>query len=260
MVRKTHRSIDRIKVKSKHSWRFTDGKTPAVKIIKSNTSIREINQGNQDSISNVTNKNSDYKLTNRPVYIAFTNTRYGKVPNVSLIPIEDCGNNSLYCSTKCYGVRNYRMYQATRDAWSANSKHFRNDPYTACKQVENVLRQRTKIPSMFRIHVAGDFLNQSNVDAWSELAHRLPETKFLAYTKRDDLNFSQKPTNLEVMASQWPHTPFLKINGVSRNAWIDHDRRRPNEAFKCLYDINKTTCDTCKFCWYGTGDVSLRLF
>lgn len=51
---------------------------------------------------------------NRPVYVAFTNTRYGKVPNVSLIPVKDCGRNSRYCSPKCYGVRNYRMYEATR--------------------------------------------------------------------------------------------------------------------------------------------------
>ena len=203
---------------------------------------------------------SDTKQEGRPVYVAFTNTRYGKVPNVSLIPVKDCGKNSIYCSPKCYGVRNYQMYQATRDAWSTNSKHFRNDPYAACKQVENVLRQRQKTPTMFRIHVAGDFLNQSHVDAWSGLASRLPMIKFLAYTKMNNLDFSQRPANFEVMASQWPDAPLLRIKGVNRNAWISHDGRRPSKVFKCRYDIDKTTCDTCRFCWYGKGDVSLRLF
>jgi hypothetical protein len=126
--------------------------------------------------------------------------------------------------------------------------------------VERALLQRKKMPSMFRIHVAGDFLNQKHVDAWSGLACRLPNTKFLAYTKMDNLDFSQRPTNFEVMASQWPNAPLLVIKGVSRNAWIDHDQRRLNRIFKCRYDINKTTCDTCKFCWDGQGDVSLRLF
>lgn len=196
----------------------------------------------------------------RPVHVAFTNTRYGKVPNVSLIPVKDCGKNSRYCSPKCYGVRNYRMYEATRRAWSANSEHFRNDPSAACRQVESVLFQRREIPSMFRIHVAGDFLSQDHVDAWSALASRFPRTKFLAYTKMDDLDFSRRPANFELMASQWPTAPILLIEGVTRNAWIAHDRRRPSTAFQCRYDIDKTTCDTCKFCWYGKGDVSLRLF
>lgn len=206
--------------------------------------------------------NIDVKVDveDRPVYVAPRNTRYGKVPNVSLIPVRDCGANSRYCKNYCYGVRNFGMYENTRKAWAANSIQFRRDPVDACKQVEDVLRQRPRIPSMFRIHVAGDFLNQNHIDAWSGLARRLSSTKFLAYTKRDDLDFSQRPMNFEVMASQWPNAPLLIIKGVSRKAWIDHDRRRPNKAFQCRYDINKTTCDTCKFCWFGRGDVSLRLF
>jgi len=208
----------------------------------------------------VSNAKSLRGQENRPVYVAFTNTRYGKVANVSLIPKDDCGKNSLYCSNQCYGVRNFRMYEATRNAWSANSKQFRKDPITACKQVEDALLKRRKIASMFRIHVAGDFLNQNHVDAWSSLARRLSTTKFLAYTKMDNLDFSQRPTNLEVIASQWPYAPLLTIKGVSRNAWIDHDRRRPNKVYRCRFDIDRTTCDTCKFCWYGQDDVSLRLF
>jgi len=152
------------------------------------------------------------------------------------------------------------MYEATRDAWTANSTQFRNNPIDACKQVEKALLRRRNIPSMFRIHVAGDFLNQNHIDAWVALAQRLPQTKFLAYTKMDNLDFSQRPMNFEVIASQWPNAPLLSIKGVNRNAWIEHDLRRPSQAFKCLFDIDKTTCDVCKFCWYGEDDVSLRLF
>ncbi|MFC1904958.1 hypothetical protein ACFLXT_04275 [Chloroflexota bacterium] len=93
------------------------------------------------------------QMVNRPVLVRPTNTRYGKVPNVSLVPVKDCGNNSRYCSAKCYGVVNYRMYQATRDRWSANSKHFRNDPYAACKQVENVLRVRSCLGSVYNGYI-----------------------------------------------------------------------------------------------------------
>ncbi len=208
----------------------------------------------------VSNVKSLRNQEDRPVYVAFTNTRYGKVANVSLIPREDCGKNSLHCAPKCYGVNQFRMYEATRKAWSANSKQFRSDPHAACKQVEDALLKRRKMASMFRIHVAGDFLNQNHVDAWSALARRHSTTKFLAYTKMDNLEFSQRPANFEVMTSQWPFAPLLTIKGVGRNAWISHDRRQPNNVFKCKFDIDRTTCDTCKFCWYGQGDVSLRLF
>ncbi|MFC1979043.1 hypothetical protein ACFLVP_03550 [Chloroflexota bacterium] len=197
---------------------------------------------------------------NRQVYVATTNTRYGKVPNVSLVPINDCGVNSNYCSFKCYGARNYRMYKATRNAWNANSQQFRQNPFEACRQVEQQLRKRRQITSMFRIHVAGDFIGQKHVDAWSELANRLPSTKFLSYTKMDTLDFSQRPDNFEVIASQWPEAPLLTIKGVKRNAWIAYDKRRPPNDFQCRFDIDKTTCDVCRFCWFGSGDVSLRLF
>ncbi len=205
---------------------------------------------------NYINKKED----NRPVYVAPRNTRYGKVPNVSLIPVKDCGNNSRYCSAKCYGVRNFRMYEATREAWTANSKQFRNDPVSACNQVEETLRLRRKVPSMFRVHVAGDFLNQSHLDAWLKLASRFPETKFLAYTKMDTIDFSKRPSNFEIIASQWPNAPFLIIKGVTRNAWIGNDPRKPIDAFKCRFDVDRTTCDICKFCWFGKSDVYLRLF
>lgn len=95
-------------------------------------------------MSFVSDMKSYQKQVDRPVYVAFTNTRYGKVANVSLVRKADCGNNSQYCRNQCYGVRNFQMYQATRDAWSANSKHFHNDPIAACKQVEDALLKRQK--------------------------------------------------------------------------------------------------------------------
>jgi hypothetical protein len=202
---------------------------------------------------------SDSPVPNRPVYVAPTNTRYGKVPNVSLVPVKDCGNSS-YCSAKCYGVRNYRMYEATRSAWSANSYYFRSNPIDACSQVEDWLGRRRSKPTMFRVHVAGDFLHQDHLDAWSGLCSRFPGTKFLAYTKMLQLDFSQRPPNFEVIASQWPGAPLLAIKGVERNAWLGCDLRKPASAFQCQYDIDKTTCDKCRFCWFGKGDVYLRLF
>jgi len=205
-------------------------------------------------------KYNNIKEDNRPVNVSWKNTRYGKVPNISLVPVKDCGSNSHYCRAKCYGVRNYRMYEATREAWTANSNQFRKDPISACKQVEEALRRRRKAPSMFRVHVAGDFLNQGHLDAWLELASRFPETKFLAYTKMDTIDFSQRPPNFEVMASQWPNAPLLTIKGVTRNAWIGHDPRKPADAFECRYDVDGTKCEICKFCWFGDGDVYLRLF
>ena len=71
--------------------------------------------------------NIDVKVDvgDRLVSVAPRNTRYGKVPNVSLVPVRDCGVNSRYCKNYCYGVRNFGMYEDTRKAWTANSIQFR---------------------------------------------------------------------------------------------------------------------------------------
>lgn len=112
------------------------------------------------------------------VKISRGNTKLGKMPNVSLVPVKDCGNCS-HCAADCYALKAFRQYPATRAAWQHNSAIFRAGGYTAI--ADDIVSQLEKRPSrFFRIHVAGDFLSQEHVDLWKVIARRLPSTTFLA--------------------------------------------------------------------------------
>ena len=102
--------------------------------------------------------------------IAPGNSKLGAaIPNLSLIPIKDCGNCEE-CRADCYALKAWRQYKETRKAWGDNSKRFRADPMAACADISAWLQAKKKTVKLFRIHVAGDFLSQSHVNAWIGVA------------------------------------------------------------------------------------------
>lgn len=167
----------------------------------------------------------------------------GKVMNVSLRPEIDCGNCE-FCKDKCYAKKAYRLRPQVRYAWDNNSEAFRSSPFEAC---ESVIEQLvfSKPQKLFRIHVAGDFLNQHHVAAWSMVADQFPKTKFLAFTKMFELDFTTIPKNMKVIYSMWPGMPDENVPEGPR-AWVQDgtEIRIPNNAIKC----NKL-CHECGKCW-----------
>ena len=170
------------------------------------------------------------------------NQKVGKCPNVSLIPIKDCGNCSE-CRDTCYAMKAWRQYPDTRKAWSHNSKLFRSDPFAAIQTVVNQLRKKRKLPFV-RIHVAGDFLNQDHVEAWALCATEFPGTKFLAFTKMHELNYDVMPSNVSIVFSQWPGMPDNAPKGP--RAWCQDgtETRIPDSAIHC-----PGSCEDCGMCW-----------
>lgn len=166
------------------------------------------------------------------------------IPSVSMIPVKDCGNCD-YCRELCYALKAWRMYKETRAAWTANSRAFREDPYSAVMTVYRWLARKRKLPRFFRIHVAADFLNQDHVDAWAMLAREFPTVKFLAFTKMHHLDFSACPENLQIVHSMWPGMPDTAPKNA-RRAWVQDgtETRIPADAIECA-----GKCDDCGMCW-----------
>lgn len=183
-----------------------------------------------------------------PVKISPKNSKLGNIPNISTIPIKDCGNCEA-CRHDCYALKAWRQYPTTRAAWKHNSKAFRADVYAACDSVYQQLNQTINQPRFFRIHVAGDFLNQDHVNAWAGVAAKLPDIKFLAFTKMHDLDYSSIPENLQIVFSMFPLNK-LPENGKIAKAWVKNDKsgnietRIPDDAIEC-----PGHCDTCGACW-----------
>lgn len=176
------------------------------------------------------------------VTISPGNSKLGKIPNISLVPVKDCGNCE-HCRKDCYALKAYRMYPAVRNAWQRNSAAFRSGDWETIKgEVTGYLRH--KKPRFFRIHVAGDFIDKYHFGFWVWIAQRNPETKFLAFTKMHDLVHAKLPGNFTVILSMWPGMP----KGRKRlpRAWMQDgtETRVPDNAIEC-----PGICDTCGMCW-----------
>jgi len=178
------------------------------------------------------------------VKISTGNTKLGNIPNISLIPIKDCANCE-HCMADCYALKAWKQYPGTRKAWTENSKAFRSDPIRAIHEVDEWLLSKRKPVEYFRIHASGDFLSQQIVDLWTGICEVNPSTKFLAFTKRHDLDFSRAPRNMQIIFSQWPGMPD-NAPLTARRAWLQDgtETRIPKSAFAC-----NGSCVDCKVCF-----------
>lgn len=209
----------------------------------------------------------------KQISIADNNSKLGAIPNTSLLPGRDC-LNFKNCIDKCYAVPIVKQYKNTKLAWSNNGKVLRDNPESYFNQVRSFFDKKRVLPGMYRIHVSGDFISQSHVNGWIDIARDYPTVKFMAFTKSYALNFDNRPDNLEIIFSVFPDTKLAESKNNSgelytskiaddnnnwhkiphdiRLAWLDNGKesRMPENTFNCPAVKNKTIkCATCKTCW-----------
>lgn len=179
------------------------------------------------------------------------NSKLGSIPNTSVIPITDCRNDAP-CHDKCYAMKAWKQYPNVRNAWRSNSDQWKRDGMAAAKSVVYQLRKKKSLP-YFRIHVAGDFINQEHLDWWIYIARKLPDTKFKAFTKRWDLQYGFISQNLLIGFSMWPGWSEMppKVYAHMPKAWVKDgiETRIPNASVLCSND-----CTNCKICWDDPPD------
>jgi hypothetical protein len=179
------------------------------------------------------------------------NSKLGKIPNVSLIPIKDC-KNCKFCSKDCYALKSWKMYPNARKAWTENSKlaHTNITMYFN-NIIAFILKDK---PKYFRWHVAGDILNQIYLNRMILIAHCFPKTRFLCFTKRFDLDYQNYgfsypniPNNLAIFFSMWSGMKKpKKIKGINFTWCQDGTEKRiPKNAIYC-----QGNCSNCKTCWH----------
>jgi hypothetical protein len=185
------------------------------------------------------------------VSIAEKNTKLGNIPNVSLLPIVSCVPG-IVCAkwSECYAVKFVRMFRNVREAWKKNTLLAQTDIYTFFEEIWKFVER--KKPSYFRYHVGGDILNQDYLNLMCWLASEQPQTQFLAFTKKFDLDFSDLPDNLTIMFSVWPRLKLpVRPPGIKFAFMQDGTETRIPEKSK----LCSGKCDNCLFCWHPTSDV-----
>lgn len=172
------------------------------------------------------------------------NSKLGAIPNISLIPGRDCGD--VPCKKECYALKAWKAYPSARKAWQGNSRNAHSNPAAYFDAVRTYLTKRQ--PRFFRWHVAGDFLSQDYLESVNTIASEFPAIRFLAFTKRHDLDFSNAPANLAIVFSMWPGwgNPQAARDLGLPIAWMDdgNESRIPTDAIEC-----PGNCESCGMCW-----------
>lgn len=177
------------------------------------------------------------------IHISTGNVKLGRIPNISLPPVLSC-RPGVPCADLCYAQKAWRMYAGTRQAWSENLAMYQEDPQKYFTQIQHWMQKKN--PRFFRWHVAGDIPDQQYWHMLRALCTEVPDTKFLLFTKRFELDFEGYPIpNLSVVLSMWPgmsNPPELLLP----RAWCQDgsETRVPADALEC-----PGNCATCAMCW-----------
>lgn len=132
------------------------------------------------------------------------NTKMGAIPSVSLPPVITCPAGCP-CSKKCYAAKLARIYPSVKNAYTRNLEILKTAPADYWEQVKTAATPT----GFFRFHVSGDIPNPEYFAQMVKLAHDVPETRFLCFTKKysiinDFLNEGGTiPENLHLIFSEW---------------------------------------------------------
>jgi len=192
------------------------------------------------------------------VYISPGNLRM-KIPTFSIPSGITCPNSTKLCEQFCYAKKAEKLYPNVLPSRKRNYNETHDWKFVK----ETVKWILDKKPEYFRIHESGDFYSQEYLDEWMFIAILCPNTRFLAYTQMYDLDYSIKPSNFTVYWSVWPDSKGVPVDGL--HAYVIDDGTGKVKKYKTKGHIckkghgNDLTCDQCKYCFEGKGDVQFKI-
>lgn len=171
-----------------------------------------------------------------------------KMSNVLIFNLpaqKTCPGSTPECRAKCYAMKAERLYPQAR-ACRAEQLIETTSPDFALDMVHAIIAETSKYKKFsgyFRIHESGDFYCQAYLDDWKYIVSQFPEIHFLAFTKSFHLDYSNIPSNLQIVSSVFsdttgqpiPNTPIAYAGMAGKQAdWI-----------QC-----QGSCTDCKACWH----------
>lgn len=180
------------------------------------------------------------------VHISEKNSKLGRIPNVSLPPLQTCVENPP-CAKLCYARKAYEVYakSTAAPAWDENLAYYKADRIGYFGDIGRYIER--KKPPYFRWHVGGDIPDTNYLHHMTNLAWEYPETNFLAYSRRP-WAWGRRAENFIVLRSYWIDEPISQEAGfkvVPKGVPI-----YPPDA------VCPGSCVDCKECWHlDDGDV-----
>lgn len=148
------------------------------------------------------------------VHISRGNTKLGSdIPSVNLPAGTTCREDAP-CYKKCYARKGRFSFPHNRELVTTNLELWHSDPL----QFERDVMIAAFKARFFRWHSSGDIPDAEYLDMMVRIAERLPETKFLCFTKKYELvnayieGAGDLPKNLSIVFSAWgdwlPENPY----------------------------------------------------
>jgi hypothetical protein len=179
------------------------------------------------------------------ISISTGNSKLGKISNVSLTPVESCGNAEL-CKDDCYALGPYKQYPNVKKSWDRNLKMAREHP----DQYFQAIQDHLNPIKYFRFHVSGEILNDGYFKRMCRVAYHNPQVNFMVLTKMYSIINSYPgfpafiPDNLSVILSVWPGLEFENPYDLPLAFMQDGTETRVVNAIEC-----SGKCDECHKCW-----------
>lgn len=207
------------------------------------------------------------------IRIATSNTKLGKIPSFSFTPgvftdangdtQTPCPGASAWCAAKCYAKKFTARYSNVKTAYDANFDATLTPHYFEAAMTDWLAKHA---PTVFRIHVSGDFHNAAYAMAWAQIVQRFPKIHFYAYTRSwnttqtdllGTLNLLRRMPNMQLFAS-WDNTmpppPARWRKAVIADGLND-------TRVVCMEQTGaKPNCAACGYCFRGVqGDITFKI-
>ncbi len=200
--------------------------------------------------------------TFKPPCISEGNSKLGDISNFSLPPVISCANCAK-CYRACYVQKSFLSYINVRTSQYNNLYLVKNN----LPIVDNALRayfdKQNKNPlqsdnvQLFRIHVSGDFISQTYIDMWENLARDYKNVLFLAFTKAFKFDYNHNIKNLKYVFSLFPGMKTNKLNPKISRAYAGnmglYTKRKNERIIDCIGN-----CEACGVCWNLDNDISVN--
>ena len=191
-------------------------------------------------------------------YITFGNKKMS-IPLFDIPSRITCPGKTPLCQKYCYAQKTEQLFP------NVLGKRVNNLALTKKKEfVDTIVMELEEVAFIpyVRIHGSGDFYSQAYLNKWVEIANRMPERTFLAFTKAFHLNYSKIPDNFKLYFSVWNDTDTSKIkNPDIRIAYTLIDFKWAiAKGIDKFFDLSNATkcsghCDKCLVCFNNTGNV-----
>ena len=171
------------------------------------------------------------------------NAKMGYIPSVSLPPVTTCAKNCP-CAKKCYAAKLCRIYPSVKRAYQNNLDILNNNDLDYWYQVQ----QAAKTTKYFRYHVSGDIVDMSYFNMMCVTAEQIPDTTFLAFTKRYDIVnhyidiFGKLPKNLKIIFSLWDGMPTPNPHNLPTAAVIFKGQQPADNWKICGGNCSECAC------------------